>query len=107
MVYDSGKQQFEYSEPLSQLSELKVENQHNKCLSAGSAGGVDRGQMDTYCWRSGNLVQVESKYWSWNEKKQCQQTVVERLKKGKLRKVSVKCEKIIADDSAWQSIYKK
>jgi hypothetical protein len=107
LLYDRAKQRFEHSELLSELSEPTVISKKNKCLQSKLASGISSGGNQTHCWRGTKLVVIESTYWYWNEKKECQETVVERLKKGKLRKVAVKCEKIETDDSAWQNIYKR
>jgi hypothetical protein len=107
LLYDRTKQRFIKSELLSELSELSVHSKKHKCLSSESHGGLGRAGTDIYCWHGSKLVQIESTHWYWNESKQCQETVVKRLKKGKLRKVSVKCEKIEQDDSVWQEMYKR
>ncbi|MBF4987809.1 hypothetical protein [Methylophilus sp. 14] len=107
LLYDRAKQRFEHSVLLSELLEPTVISKKNKCLQSTMAGRGSSGGNEIHCWRGNKLVHVESTYWDWNEKKECQETVVERLKKGKLRKVSVKCEKIEQDDSVWQGMYKR
>lgn len=91
-LFDKVKNQFVFSDVLSDLSNLQIHNNKKKCLSSDAHGGLWAGGSEIYCWEKNRLILMEkSKFW-WNDEKGCVERREYRRIHSRLKKTSTSCK---------------